>query len=107
MESHNASADPETRYSDGIQRHYTDMPLIDLVSEPPYGHRDMALEGYFAAELAARNRPANDNRRTYRSVRSHQSRHCYNSTSWRYVDVALARVSILDGALARAERRAA
>jgi len=72
--------------------------------EAPLAERetDTALHRYFDKQ-----RPANDNRRTYRSVRSGQPYHCICSTRWRYVDVSLARVSILDGAPAGAERRAA
>lgn len=89
-----------TRSTDGVRRETAASSICPQPIEPGNSERDYALERYYAAELVARRRPANDNRRTYRSVRSHQPRHCYNSTSFKYVDVALARVSILEGAAA-------
>ena len=54
---------------------------------------DTALMRYFD-----RPRPVNDRRRVYRSVHSGARYTGYNSTSFRYVDVSLPRVSLLDGA---------
>lgn len=56
---------------------------------------DATLRRYFDTP-----RPANDNRRTYRSVRSGAAYDNICSTRFRYVDVALAHVTLIDGAAA-------
>jgi hypothetical protein len=80
------------RNSDGVQRQRYSSPLSELISEPGFYETDTALAGYYDTP-----RPANDNTKVYRSVKSALPRHCYNSSSWKYTDVALPRVSILDG----------
>ena len=80
------------RGTDGILREAPSAAIAATIYEPEFYESDDALRGYFDTP-----RPANDNVRTYRSVRSTKARHCYNSTSFKYVDVALPRVSILDG----------
>jgi hypothetical protein len=75
--------------SDGVRRERRYAALI-------YGavgrERDEALEGYLDAP-----RPANDNRRVYRSVRSPRPYDNICSTRFRYVDVSLPRVTMIDG----------
>jgi len=82
--------------SDGVRRERRYAALI-------YGavgrERDEALEGYFAG-MAGDARPANDNRRVYRSVRSPRPYDNICSTRFRYVDVSLPRVTMIDGASA-------
>lgn len=78
--------------SDGVRRHLSHPAYLDFVCEPGFNEQDTALAGYFDTP-----RPANDNSKVYRSVKSGKPYHCYNSTSWKYTDVALPRVSIIDG----------
>ena len=78
--------------TDGIRRQRGGSVFADFTAEPDYGERDMALEGYYDTP-----RPANDNDKVYRSARSSRSNHCFNSTSFKYVDVALPPVSMIDG----------
>jgi len=81
--------------SDGVRRQSRDVSYADIICAPDMYEPDDALKGYYDTP-----RPANDNTKTYRSARSSRPKHCYNSTSFKYVDVALARASMIDGPLA-------
>ena len=66
------------------------MAVFDL---PQTKNPDAPLRRFFE-----RPRPANDNRRVYRSIKSAAPYDNICSTRWKYVDVSVPRVSILDGA---------
>ena len=89
--------------SDGVRRKRRYAALVYA----PTGHaRDDALAGSFAG-MAGDARPANDNRRVYRSVRSPRPYDNICSTRFRYVDVSLPRMTMIDGPLAANDNRRA
>lgn len=85
---------------DGVQREHMRGSISPEPAPLAPHEKDYALMRYLAAEEAARRKPANDNHRVSRVVRSGARYTGFNSTSFRYVNVSLPRVAFIDGGAA-------